>query len=659
MNCFLLSKNTVIDGDASIIRKDLDRVVTGFGEKNLLRIEQVPAMEPESFQITVQMNEIVLRYGDNLGRIYGLFHMSEKFLNVPAFAYWNDFQAAEQDVVYIPVGEYQSKPQKVRYRGWFVNDEVLLDGWKEGREAQLTMWETIFETILRAGGNMVIAGTDRGTDELNELASDMGLMVTHHHAELLGAKMFSRVYPDLRASYTQYPELFEGLWRDAVQKMRGRKVIWAVGFRGQGDRAFWDEEPEVDTDTDRGAYIVKVIKKQMEIVRELDPEAQFCTNLYGEMMGLYQQGLLPVPKEVIKVWADNGYGKMVSRRQGNDNPRVPSMPIQDTGALNGIYYHASFYDLQAANHITMAQNSPGFIANELQTVLKNGGNSYWIINSGSIKPHIYILDLIRVMWRDGQADVDAHARSYGKLYYGNEKVGPLLTDFSKNALQYGLNEDDKAADQYYHYPLRSMIVGLMKNETEKTMESLWWAEGKVSLFEQAKGMGLKCEKAVPGWENYLRECENLSLGEQGKQLLKDTLVLQATLHLTGCQALRDFYYALEALKTGKPEKAFLYIHRALKAHKEGLQAMRDAEHGEFANIYRNDCFTNVAFTVRDLTTLRACIRMIHDGDWQYKWHWQYLMTPAQRNVKVLLYRQNQLDDEELAQRLNEVVALKQ
>ncbi|MFR8283089.1 MAG: hypothetical protein ACLU9R_04125 [Faecalibacterium sp.] len=45
-------------------------------------------------------------------------------------------------------------------------------------------------------------------------------------------------------------------------------------------------------------------------------------------MELYQQGCLDLPDEVIKIWADNGFGKMVSRRQGNSNPRVKALPPQ-------------------------------------------------------------------------------------------------------------------------------------------------------------------------------------------------------------------------------------------------------------------------------------------------------------------------------------------
>lgn len=66
----------------------------------------------------------------------------------------------------------------------------------------------------------------------------MGLMITHHHAEPLGAEMFLRAYPDLEPSYLKYKDLFEGLWKDAIERQKNEEVIWNIGFRGQGDVPF-------------------------------------------------------------------------------------------------------------------------------------------------------------------------------------------------------------------------------------------------------------------------------------------------------------------------------------------------------------------------------------------------------------------------------------
>lgn len=112
--------------------------------------------------------------------------------------------------------------------------------------------------------------------------------------------------------------------------------------------------------------ISNIMKKQYAMVREQIPDAVFCTNLYGEILELYREGCLQIPEDVILIWADNGYGKMVSRRQGNHNPRVSALPEEGDKGRHGTYYHVSFYDLQAANHITMLPNSMEFVEKSLR-----------------------------------------------------------------------------------------------------------------------------------------------------------------------------------------------------------------------------------------------------------------------------------------------------
>ena len=70
----------------------------------------------------------------------------------------------------------------------------------------------------------------------------------------------------------------------------GEKTVWNLGFRGQGDSPFWANDPEYDTDEKRGALMGELIEEQYRLVKEADPEAVCCTNLYGETMELYRAG---------------------------------------------------------------------------------------------------------------------------------------------------------------------------------------------------------------------------------------------------------------------------------------------------------------------------------------------------------------------------------
>lgn len=670
MSAFILNRSTRIVADETfapikhavhILRRDMDALLSGAGENNLIRVLPDDTLPPESYQAQVQAHEITLRCGDDLGAVFALLSVSERGLHVSPLGWWNDQRPPRREQAAIPCGSYASPDYAVRYRCWFVNDEVLLDGWKDSAADKHLLWQRVFETILRCGGNMVIAGTDRAYDghELNALALDMGLWLTQHHTELLGARMFGRVYPELVPSYALYPEKFEALWQEAIDLYAGRRVLWAVGFRGQGDRAFWSDDPAMATDAARGAFIAKVMRRQMELVRQKDPQARFSTNLYGEMMGLYRAGHLPIPEGVIKVWGDNGYGAMVSRRQGNGDPRVDAMPGLEEQGPHGIYYHAAFYDLQAANHLTMLQIPPQRIADELQRTLAHHADALWNVNVGSIKPHIFILELIRQMWTRGRCDCEALADDYAMAYYGSQAVAPLLSGYAQCAIPYGPNEDNRAGDQFYHFPLRQLAHALLRGETEAGVEALIWVAGDGSFTHQAKRLGALAASGITVWQGYVRQCQltAMSLSAAGAQLLDDTLLLQGTLHHTGSEALYSFCQACIHAANDNDLQAFLWTDRAVRAQRRGVEALRAAEHGAFVHIYRNDCFTNVALSLQVLESVRGYLRVRGDGDNLYRWEKQYLIPPEENRVALQTHRTAQLTDELLGLRLMDAVTL--
>ena len=211
----------------------------------------------------------------------------------------------------------------------------------------------------------------------------------------------------------------------------------------------------------------RLIREEYDMVQARFPGAVCATNLYGETMELYRDGYLRLPDEIIKIWADNGFGAMVSRRQGSHNPRVPALPeAKDTGA-HGIYYHASFYDLQAANHITMLPNPPEFIAKTLRTVLDRHMTDYWIVNCSNVKPHVFTLDLIAKLWREGKVNVEEQIRDYCSCYYFALFAGEIAACFRayyRAALSYGPNPDDHAGEQFPNYVPRMLVSQFMRDK---------------------------------------------------------------------------------------------------------------------------------------------------------------------------------------------------
>lgn len=81
----------------------------------------------EAFRIFVETGHLKIEASDDLGFIYGLYEFSRSILGIADFWFWNDQNILLRKETEIAEDyECLSKPAKVKYRGWFVNDEVLL-----------------------------------------------------------------------------------------------------------------------------------------------------------------------------------------------------------------------------------------------------------------------------------------------------------------------------------------------------------------------------------------------------------------------------------------------------------------------------------------------------------------------------------------------------
>lgn len=640
-----------IERAAKHLQRDMEKILWETGEEGGSIALVQGKTEQECFVLKEKENRLILTASDELGFIYGLYEISRRFLGITPFWFWNDQNIEKKKNVFIPSGfSFSSKPYVVRFRGWFVNDEVLLHTWKLKNDKDAP-WEMVMETLLRLGGNLIIPGTDKNSKKYASLAGDMGLHITHHHAEPLGAEMFSRAYPNLTPSYAQHPEKFQQLWKEGIEKQKNLKVVWNLGFRGQGDTPFWEHDEKYNTSQSRGYLISSIIREQYELVKEAQPDAVCCTNLYGETMELYQEGYLDLPKDVIRIWADNGFGKMVSRRQGNHNPRVTSLPpIEDKG-MNGIYYHVSFYDLQAANHMTMLPNSPEFVYRELETVLKRGAKDYWIINCSNVKPHIYYLDFIAQIWRNGEIDIQKHRDTYFTSYYGKENrelLNKVHRDYFKYAVAYGEHEDEHAGEQFSNHVARMLVNQFIKDKETRTEELLWATdistlEGQVHWYQEL------CQKAVVDYQEYMRECEEVDarISRPACMLYRDTFMLQAQIHMYCFNGAEQVCRALLAGLSGGYKRAFYYAGKGAEYYRRADQAMREREHGKWHNFYENECLTDMKQTAWVIKGFMSYVRALGDGPHYYQWQREFLYAEEDRRVMLIMNMENHLTDEAL------------
>lgn len=667
---FKLSRNTEIQGEPACMTKpvelavrrmkrDMDLVLTSGEEKTMIRLEQA-LMGKEEYVISFPEAEtsaevMVVTAGGDLGFVYGFLYLSREYLNRTPFWFWNDQKTEQKESVLIPADTVRSTEAFIKYRGWFINDEVLISTWK-GAEGNDQVWEMVFESLLRLGGNMVIPGTDKNSRLHRQLAADMGLYISHHHAEPLGAEMFSRAFPELTPSFHTYPQHFITLWEEAVREQKDYNVIWNLGFRGQGDYPFWKNDKQYETLEARGELISHVMELQAELVRRQVKEPVFCTNLYGEIMELYTKGYLRLPENTIRVRGDNGYGKMVSRRQGLDNPRISSLPDekeQKEQLKQGIYYHVSFYDLQAANHITMQPNSLEFVRKELKEAFASGVTDYLIVNCSNVKPHVYYLEAVAKLWKQGEVNLESYKEEYVKSYYGvSDPVGlkeitGCFDDYAKAVIPYGTQEDEHAGEQFYNYLVRGFCHYFMQGKTEACVKELSWATGDIGFKHQIQWFLEKCEPALTRFEALKERCERVKKFMQDGVLWQDSMELQVTLHLLCIKGSVFFCKACEAFTAEDYQKSFYLMGNAAQQFQNADHAMRQREHHKWNGFYANECLTDVKQTGYLLKHLMGYIRNMGEGPHFYSWQREFLYSETDRKVMLITNFENHLTDEEL------------
>ncbi len=639
--------SAVVKRAVSRFHRDVNMTITQCGSPSGSIFLERTKMPSEQYTVLVEEEKITVSAGDELGIVYAFLYISEQFLGVQPFWFWNDQDFIMTHQKEIPVGEYRNQKYKVRYRGWFINDEVLISHWDGGVSSEYP-WEMTFEALLRLGGNLIIPGTDKNSKIYAELASEMGLWITHHHAEPLGAEMFSRVYPDLEPSFQQYPDLFRGLWKEGIESQKNRRTIWNIGFRGQGDRPFWANDPTYDTAEKRGDLISSIMREQYDMVKKELPDALFCTNLYGEIMELYQEGLLSIPDDVIMIWADNGYGKMVSRRQENHNPRIPAIPGERMrGKSHGTYYHVSFYDLQAANHITMLPNSMEFVQSELQNALEHGIDKLWMINASNIKPHTYPLDFIAELWRDQETETGEHRKQYLRRYFGGseqqmEEMAECIADYFTSTVSFGEWEDEHAGEQFYNYMTRHFIYSFLKNGPDTPCESVYWCVKAGSLADQIAWYEMRCQQGAQSYAALRKKCERITAG-----LWQDFMVLQVKIHAYCAQGAVLFCKGYEEYRRGKLMEAFYLMGQAMEAYEQADQAMREREHDKWTGFYANECLTDIKATAFCLQRLMGYIRNEGDGPDFYQWQREAMYSEEDKRVVLITNMENHLGDREL------------
>lgn len=610
-------------------------------QPNQIRIRLGEGLHEEGFRVLHRAgsDHLAIEGADDLGVVFGIYHVCEHILGVDPFQYWTELPYPRRDAVQVPELAYESPRPKVRFRGFFVNDQDCLSAWEPTFGISVPLYRKIYETALRAGYNMVVASSGPDSGEA-ELVADLGMWYTHTHVSGLGARPFFMAYPGQEPRLPDDKDKYIPLYREAIERNRGRKMVWSLAFRGHGDHPFFRRDylggdvEEYATAEVQGRIISEMLRLQKELVLEMtDGPQHFCHNLYQESAELYKQGYLELDDDVIRVWGDNGFGGMRRRRTlWEPELHVEALPgPEDRDRSNGVYYHLSFHDALISSKLTPLVN-PDLIVDEFQKLYNAGNIDYLTLNVSNIHPHVMGIDLVgKVTSLPADEELpddmaDRHYRAWtGKYFPGfEEEVTDLLKRYFDAPFRVGPYPDDLAGEQVYHFGMRSGINAELTGAdvAPRYIYVPEIADGTISDNEGCYRWHLeKARESLERWEPLLRDVRALRLRMEGHaaRYLEDTLLLH-TGYLTHC--CQGFVEGLEGLldyRAGEFRDAFAHFHRAVERYREAWEALLAMERGKWLHFFRGETVTNTRWTIQELETIRGVSRIRGEDYWRRTW----------------------------------------
>ncbi|HEX5483110.1 MAG TPA: glycosyl hydrolase 115 family protein [Terriglobia bacterium] len=539
---------------------------------------------------------IVLTGSDVRGAIYAIYQFSQQFLGVDPLYWWTDHPPKRQSQVSVPGHYAESQAPAFRYRGFFINDEDLLTGWRsgipDGTDISLKTWNRVFEAILRLKGNMVIPGTWIFSYEPQiEAAVDRGLVVTQHHANVLGLDPY-RWPKDKPYSFESAPGLLEAAWKRAIEDYpNNAEIVWSVGYRGQNDYPFWMVDKNApSTPQGRAEVIQDAIGKEIEILRAQKPHAPIVLNAWAETARFLHDGFLKVPSGVTLVWPDDGHGTI--RDQG------------EISAGEGEYYHTAMIDWRS-NHFSELVPLER-IRHELGRAAKAGATDYLIVNTSNLRPVVMTsratMDLAwnpKPWIADRPDEASVYLNQWSREEFG-EKAANAIDEYYRAYFRaparYGEAEDARMGDQFYEIMSRFILVHLSKGDINAPFHQFGMRGGR-TIVQFAAALENACSEAVPRWQKALElaEAARKLVAEDRQDFFQANILTQVEINLHGNKMLMDVAKAAQTASRGGQTPL---IKSAVSEGEAIQEALKAADYGKWAGFYTDgDWLLDVPLTV--------------------------------------------------------------
>lgn len=599
----------------------------------------------DQYTIDLKNKNITFTGSDELGLLHAIYTFSEDYLGIDPTIYFTDITPNIEPEVNVKAGRIKSKPYTFKHRVFFINDEDLVVGFQMEKLQygfNLEFMEKIYETMLRLKMTGVIPSTLVLPDEAHlKLASDMGLHIAQHHAEPVGSVPL--YWPkNIPYSWSTHKEYFVKFWRDAIERQKGKNVIWTLNFRGLLDRAFWDDDPNMSRKSSlqkKAEVVNQVIQTQYNLIKEVtgNKHPTVCGYLWGELRGMYTQNLLKYPENTMILYADQGYAAF---------PESTWKSAKKSTLRKGIYQHVSYHNRKT--HLRVNTIHPDVIHREMSKAIQNGLTDMIVLNVGNFKEKIFgIQQMVNYMndfetykiQKTGDYYFNLYAKQ--KLNTNSNNVIQTYKDFFTN--QFDLGEPErKPGDEWYFYYVERLLNMVYQKEISDKFFKREFPNHKKEEFQKLEGFTPKLNFALKEYGNLYNKYHN-----------QWATSVQQTLHAKGelKGSYLNYYNIDMALPTQKmyeltgmaakfTESLTHYIHKgyhqsqlagyaALEHAKKALKIEKQIENngfGKFKDWYRWD---ETALTWRIEKVLTHYLNHIKDLKYfNLKYHHRNSKTPG-------------------------------
>ncbi len=416
-----------------------DRFVA-FLEENKLDVSKIEGQWENYIIRTVgaQDDTLLIAGTDERGTMWGIYEFSRLFLGVDPLYLWTDYVPEKKTEVVLSKTDIVDGPKSFKFRGWFINDEDLIEGFSKAgvpekgydfHKDYASTLEMLVETGLRLKQNLLIPCSHLDVmkpeeEDLIRIVTERGMYISMHHQEPVGVHQWTldRYYKERGIddiNYFEYKEKYEELWRLYIRKWaKYDNVIWQLGLRGRGDRPVWYNAAGIPTSTqDRGKLISDAIQKQLDIIKEENPGKEILSSstLWMEGMGLYNENALTFPEGTKVIFADFAPNQM----WGEGYYTTPREEDRDYG----VYYHVAFWG--CGPHLVQG-NRPEKIYFNYKDCVAKGDNDYTVLNVANFREMVYNIKCVAdITWDIDSFDVSVYREDWCKHQYKVEDASKL------------------------------------------------------------------------------------------------------------------------------------------------------------------------------------------------------------------------------------------